>query len=134
MKHLYLLLLAVLLSFPVLAQNVESEVEKAILAGNADKLLPYFGSTVDLRILDVENVYGNAQAQVLLNHFFTTNPPTNFTIVHKKTRTDSSFFIGTYTSRTGTYRISVILKTENDKQRISQIHVQNSEALEGGRN
>ena len=115
------------------AQNAESDIEKAIAEGRAEKLLPYLGATVDLRILDVENVYGDSQAQVLLNNFFVANPPTNFVIAHKKTRTDNSFFIGTYSSRTGSFRISVFLKTENNQSRITQLLIQNSATLETGK-
>lgn len=134
MKLFYVILSFIAIPFIAFAQTAESDIEQAIVAGNAEKLLPYFGSTVDLRILDVENVYGNAQAQVLLNNFFVSNPPSNFVVAHRKTRTDNSFFIGTYTSRTGAFRISVFLKTENEKPRISQILIQNSAALEGGKN
>lgn len=133
MKHLCILLPLIALFSVAMAQTPESDIEQAIATGNADKLLPYFGATVDLRILDVENVYGNSQAQVLINNFFVNNPPNSFVLAHKKTRTDNSFFIGTYNSRTGTFRISVFLKTENNKSRISQILIQNSEALDNGR-
>ena len=110
MKLLYFLLPFAMLSCVAFAQSPETDIEQAIATGNAEKLLPYFGTTVDLRILDVENVYGNSQAQVLLNNFFASNPPTSFVVAHRKVRTDNSFFIGTYTSQTGTFRVSIFLK------------------------
>ena len=133
MKLLYFLLPFAMLSCVAFAQSPETNIEQAIATGNAEQLLPYFGTTVDLRILDVENVYGNSQAQVLLNNFFVSNPPTSFVVAHRKVRTDNSFFIGTYTSQTGTFRVSIFLKTENNQSRISQILIQNSAALEGGK-
>ena len=129
MRILYLLATLLCLSFGAWAQSVQSactDVEHAIEGGDAAKLFPYFGSTVDLRILETENVYGNAQAQVLLSNFFTSHPPASFVVAHRKLRSDNSFFIGTYISNANSYRISVFLKTEQDKTRISQILIQNS--------
>ena len=102
------------------------EIERAFASGDAEKLYPYFGATVDLRILETENLYGNAQAKVLLSNFFTEHPPASFVVVHRKMRSDNSFLIGTYSTRSNSYRISIFLKIEPEKARISQILIQNS--------
>ncbi len=110
--------------------QVEGDVERAFLQGDISKLTPYLGATLDLRILDTENVYGRSQAEVLLGKFFTEHPPKNFSIAHHKNRSDTSFFIGTYTSKDQmTFRVSVFMKTTSEKRHITQVLIQNSTAL-----
>ena len=125
---LFLTSLGFLISFGTVVRAEKSpvvEIERAFGSGDAEKLLPYLGSTIDLRILETENLYGNAQAKVLLSNFFTANPLAGFVVIHRKMRSDNSFFIGTYSSRTNAYRVSIFLKIEQDKTRITQILIQN---------
>ncbi|MGP1363024.1 MAG: DUF4783 domain-containing protein [Bacteroides sp.] len=128
MRNLYSLLVPLLFLIPpACAQNnLTSNIEQAITKGIAAQVVPYFGATVDLRILETENVYGSSQAEVLLSNFFEHNPPTSFTIIHRKTRTDNTFFIGTYVSKGLSFRISVFMKKEQNSLRITQILIQNA--------
>ena len=125
---LFLTSLVFLISFGTVVRAEKSpvvEIERAFGSGDAEKLLPYLGSTIDLRILETENLYGNAQAKVLLSNFFKAHPPAGFVVIHRKMRSDNSSFIGTYSSRTNAYRVSIFLKIEQDKTRITQILIQN---------
>lgn len=50
--------------------------------GNTKEIAKHFASSVELLIIDEEDVYSKAQAEQILKDFFVKNPPSKSVIVH----------------------------------------------------
>jgi len=71
----------------------------------------YFADNVDLKVLEQENIYSKAQAELILKDFFAKHPVQEFTVVHKsQPKNDSQFTIGTLKTTNGTYRVHYLMK------------------------
>ncbi len=115
-----------------LTQNTDQQdpikkISQTLKQGNASELATLFNPTVEMEILGEENVYSKAQAELLLKDFFTKNKPTSFKVNHQGTKGSTSFAIGILVTSTENYRISVFLKSENDKMLIHQIRIEVSD-------
>src|SRR5258706_15593818 len=84
MRLLYLILLILPLSFVSAgpADIIDKTVE-LIRQGNVNELAKSFSSTIELTVLDQENVYSNVQAEVILTNFFKNNQPKLVKILHR---------------------------------------------------
>ncbi len=71
-------LLALLLFFSpfVASADIADDVAAAIRTGNAKEISKYFADNVDLKVLEQENIYSKAQAELILKDFF-ANPWSN---------------------------------------------------------
>ncbi|MFM7079980.1 MAG: DUF4783 domain-containing protein, partial [Bacteroidota bacterium] len=65
------------------ATDVFTDIANAIRSGEAKAITNFCGNTVNLTILNQEDVYSRAQAEQVLKSFFAKNTPRSFTIVHK---------------------------------------------------
>jgi len=75
--------------------------------GNTKEIAKHFASSVELLIIDQEDVYSKAQAEQILKDFFVKNPPNKTSIVHAVNSNPK-------------YRYGVIsLQTKNSKFRIN---------------
>lgn len=119
------LLLAILAAtggFRAVAQQ-NSTTENALAQGNAAALAELFNSTVEIRILDEENVYAKQQAAVVLDSFFRKYSPTDFSVQHRNNRDNNSFIIGTLRCQSESFRVSLFMKGSGSAQRINQITI-----------
>src|SRR3954467_2128357 len=106
--------LAVLLFlFPFVAKaDIVDDVANAIRSGNAKEISKYFADNVDLKVLEQENIYSKAQAELILKDFFEKHPVQEFTVVHKsQPKNESQFAIGTLKTTNGNYRVHYLMKT-----------------------
>ena len=106
--------------------SLDSSVE-AIKAGNSSELSKNLNPTVELEILQEENIYSKAQAELLLKDFFNRNKPSAFKINHQGTKGATSFAIGILTTSTGNFRVSIFMKSDNDKMLIHQLRIERSD-------
>ncbi len=65
------------------SSDIYNEISDAIRSGDARSVARYFSSTVDLTILNQEEVYSKAQAEQVLRDFFSKNTPRSFNLIHK---------------------------------------------------
>lgn len=94
--------------------------------GNSDELGKHLNSTVELELLNEDNIYSKAQAELMMKDFFTRNKPSSFKVNHQGNKGNTSFAIGTLVTSAGSFRVSVFMKNENSKQLIHQIRVEQS--------
>ena len=106
---------------PVL--DITDDASAAVKTGNAANVAKYFSANVDMKILDKEDVYSKAQAELILKEFFSGNPVKSFTIIHKGTsKNGDQFAIGTYESTTGKkFRTYFLFKKEGTGLTIQQL-------------
>lgn len=110
MKKSILLFVGLFLLVPVFAATPE-EVANAIKTGDAGAISKYFSDNIDLKILDKEDVYSKAQAELIIKDFFSKHPLKSFTIIHKSAlKGDSQYSIGSLDTYNGKFRVYFLLK------------------------
>jgi hypothetical protein len=129
MKNLISTLAAViLLTVPLLAQTVDEHIATAIRMGNHKELARYFDAKVDMAVLNKENSYSKAQAELIIKEFFEKNRVSAYQVIHRgKSRDGAQYTIGSLTTSSGTYRTYVLTKGEAEKNRIQQLRFEVSE-------
>jgi len=104
------------------ADDIVSDVAKAIELMDAKKLAEYFNSTIDLEIGETDGNYSKTQAEMIVRDFFKNSPLTSFTVNHQGSSNDGSkYFIGTYKTSNQEYRVYVLLKKQDDQHLIHQL-------------
>ena len=124
MKNLIIALLLFVSATSARADIID-DIAGAIRSGNAKEISKYFSGNVELKVLDQENIYSKAQAELIIRDFFTKHPVKNFTLAHKSTaKPDSQFAIGTLETSNGKYRVHYFLKKTGDKLMIQQFRIE----------
>jgi len=84
----------------------------------------YFNQNVELVVLENDNVYSKAQAQQIVNKFFSSNPPESFTVIHQGGKEGAQYVIGNLVTGKGTYRVYFLLKKNGGKDYIHQLRIE----------
>jgi len=126
-KILRSILLCFLLSANAFALDICDEVANAVRSGDSRQISVYFGNNVDLTIVNQEDVYSRAQAELIIKDFLTKNPPKTFTIVHKgSSREGTLYAIGNMATVHGkTYRVSFFVKMASGKYLVQELRFEN---------
>lgn len=108
----FLLLFISLFSFQYTKADILDDVANALRSGDAKAVSRYFGNTIDLTIINQEEVYSKVQAEQILRDFFTKNTPRSFTIIHKgESKEGARYAIGTFITSQGVqYRTYFYIK------------------------
>jgi hypothetical protein len=107
--------------------DVYDEIGNAIRAGDAKQIANYFNTSVDLTIVNQEDVYSKVHAELLVKDFFSKNPPKSFTVVHKGSSKEGTLFaVGNVTTTNEkTFRVSFVLKSSQGKYVIQELRFEN---------
>lgn len=108
----------------VFAADINEEIASAIKAGNSKVIASYFSDNVDLKVLNQEDVYSKAQAELIIKDFFTKHPVKSFNIIHKSSKNDSQFAIGKLETANGKFRVYFLLKKSGEKLHIHQFRIE----------
>ncbi len=104
--------------------DLPETIISAIKNGNAHELSKHFNVNVELTILDKQDIYSKSQAETLLKEFFTKNVPSNFRVIHQGGKEDAKYYIGKLTTSTGTYRVSILIKSQGKTALIHQFRIE----------
>jgi hypothetical protein len=105
--------------------DVIESLSLAMKSGNAVQIASYFGTTVELTILDEEDVYSKTQAEVILKNFFKNNSIKDFSILHQgASKEDSKYIIGNLSTSNGNFRCYFLLKNQNGKFTVQQLRIE----------
>lgn len=104
--------------------QVPDEIIQSLKSGNSKTLSEYFNQNVELVVLENDNVYSKAQAQQIVNKFFSNNSPENFTIIHQGGKEGAQYVIGNLITGTGSFRVYFLLKKNNGKDYIHQLRIE----------
>ena len=117
-----------IISFLVVAGYAQAQIPDKIIEsfkdGNAKTLAEFFNQNVELVVLDNDNVYSKAQAQQIVNKFFTNNTPESFNVIHKGGKEGASYVIGNLKTQNGSFRVYFLLKTSDGKEFIHQLRIE----------
>jgi hypothetical protein len=125
MKRIIVILGLVLAGVAASAIEIPSGIITAFSSGDASALSSYFSSTLELTLHDKEEIYSKTQAEIILRKFFADNPPSQFKIIHQGGKEQSKYAIGNLTSGSKSFRITFLLKTEENKVLIHQLRIEN---------
>ena len=100
-----------------------NSISQAISNGDANALASHFDATVELAILDDEDMYSKAEAKGKVNAFFAKARPKSYSQVHKGSSKgqDSQYCIGNLTTTSGNYRVYIYLKVKGAKTVIQEM-------------
>ena len=103
--------------------DVFEDISTAIRSGDAYAISRFFGTNVDLTILNQEEMYSRAQAEQLLKDFFSKNNPISFSIIHTGiSKEGSKYAIGNLTTSQGvTYRTYFYIKQSGNISYIQEL-------------
>ncbi|MFZ9942274.1 MAG: DUF4783 domain-containing protein [Bacteroidia bacterium] len=98
--HFCLPLTALLLSMSM--PDIFGDIANAIRSGEAKAISKFFGNSINLTIVNQEDLYSKAQAEQVLRDFFAKNTPRSFNIIHKGvSKEGAKFAIGSLTTAQG---------------------------------
>lgn len=120
MKSMFILLLTLMIWDQQLALET---ITKAISTGNVTALEPYLDKSVEIAILEQENVYGKTEAVQILKTFFGKNKPQAFNQMHtgQSKGKEAHYSIGNLTTTSGTFRVYIYARVEGDKYFVQEL-------------
>ncbi|WP_129714470.1 DUF4783 domain-containing protein [Pedobacter sp. SYP-B3415] len=93
--------------------------------GNAKQVAANFAPTIELIILEEEDVYSKAQGEQILKDFFSKHTPVKATIFHRSNETKSyRFAVITLNTNNGNFRVATTLKLTNNAFKISELKIE----------
>jgi hypothetical protein len=117
-------LLLLLVTFPLWTDQPTMEgITKAISTGNAAALEPYLDNSVEIAILDQEDVYAKTQAVQVLKTFFGKNKPTTFSQMHQgqSRGKESVYCIGNLATASGNFRVYIYMRVDAEKYFVQEM-------------
>ncbi|MBP9083290.1 MAG: DUF4783 domain-containing protein [Bacteroidia bacterium] len=125
MKKAYKIIMVLLLTAgtSIASLDIYSDIGDAIRSGDAHAVARYFNTTVDLTILNQEEVYSKAQAEQVLRDFFSRNTPKSFTLIHKGvSKEGAKYAIGNLVTAQGAqYRTYFFVKQSSGGEVIQEL-------------
>lgn len=96
--------------------DVFDEISAALKTGDSKSLSKFFSNTVDLTIVNQEEVYSKVQAEQILRDFFNKNTPKSFSIIHQGlSKEGARYAIGSLVTSQGiTYRTYFFVKQQGN--------------------
>ena len=107
------------------AFDIIDDVANNFKNGDVKAISAYFTSTVELSILDQEDIYSSSQAGLILKEFFAKHPPIGAKVIHKVvSNSNYKFGVIILNSSKGNFRISYELKNSGGNFTISEIRIE----------
>jgi hypothetical protein len=100
------------------------DVISALKSGNAQELSRYIDDNIEISLPDKSDSYSRAQAVMVLKDFFNNNGVTGFDVQFKGENGGSQFCVGKLSTRSGSYRTTVFMKTKDGRQLVKEIRFQ----------
>ena len=124
-KKIFPLIIFSLLIVPIVSlAQIPDEIILSLKSGNAKVLSEYFNQNVELVIIENDNVYSKAQAQQIVNNFFTKNKPENFRIIHQGGKEGAKYVIGNLLTKQGNFRVYFLIKQDKGNSYIHQLRIE----------
>ena len=100
-----------------------ASITKAMDSGDAEALGQYFDNSIELSVLDNEDIYNKAQAIQIVKDFFSQHQPKSFSQLHhgSSPASDSQYCIGNLVTSDSTYRVYIYMKMSAGKTVIQEI-------------
>jgi hypothetical protein len=126
MKLLYLPLFIILYVAPAVSlPDPIDNVATLIKQGNTRELSKLFAPNVEITILDEEDNYSKAQAELILDKFFSQHTPKSFKMLHKvNSNANYSFGVLILTTDKGVFRVAYTLKGAESNLNLIEMRIE----------
>jgi len=123
MRFFKIFILFFLFTSSVKALDIYDEISNAIRSGDSKQIALYFGNSIDLTLMNQEDVYSKAQAEQIVKDFLNKNTPKSFSILHKGSSKEGTLYaIGSLVTLNGkTFRTSFFVKMTSGKYLIREL-------------
>ena len=103
-------------------KDISDDITAALKQGNSSALVKNFAEKVSLKVLNQEDLLSKAQAQVVIEDFFTKHKVKTYQTSHTSVANGNQQFItGSLETNNGKYRISILVRGNV----ISQFRIEN---------
>jgi hypothetical protein len=106
-----------------LMAQVPDEIIQSLKSGDSKTLSTYFNENLEMVVLENDNVYSKAQAEQIVNKFFSNNKPESFNIIHLSSAEGAQLVIGNLVTSSGSYRVYFMLRKNGGKDYIHQLRI-----------
>ena len=113
MKPLLSLLLLILHFSPnnAIQADIIDDLSAQFRTGSAREIAKHFAGSVELIVIDQEDVYSKAQSEQILKDFFVKNTPNKSTIIHRiSSNPNYRYGILSLNTKNGKFRVTFTLK------------------------
>lgn len=105
--------------------DIIDDLSSYFKAGNAKEIAKNFASTIELIIVDEEDVYSKAQGEQILRDFFVKHPSVKTSVFHKINNSPNYRFGVVILSTTKeTFRVSITMKKFNNSFLITELRIE----------
>ncbi len=105
--------------------DIADELATNFKQGNSKEIAKSFASSIELIIIDQEDVYNRAQAEQILKDFFLKNPPSKASIIHKLSNNPNyRLTILSLTTKTEKFRVTVTMKKSSNTFQITELRIE----------
>ncbi len=111
-------------SFAPPAFDIPVKIFKSIEIGDVESLSAHFSESVELILLDQEDIYSRQQATQILKDFFNKHRPVKFEVLHQGGTDKAKYAIGTLETSRGVYRVHFLVKMDDGKPLIHKLRIQ----------
>jgi hypothetical protein len=125
MNSLLSIISSILIFFITALEVPYNSIQKAMTANDSKAIVQLGKDKVLLNILGKEGAYNHAQAEMVLNEFFTKKPKGAFAFVFKgKESSDGVFAIGKYTYGKESYRTTFHFRAEKSEAKLESLTIE----------
>ncbi len=105
--------------------DIADELAANFKQGNSKEIAKGFASSIELIIIDQEDVYNRAQAEQILKDFFLKNPPNKSSIIHKLSNNPNyRLTILSLITKTDKFRVTVTMKKSSNAFQITELRIE----------
>lgn len=100
-----------------------ASISRAMNSGDAEALGQYFDNSIELSVMENEDIYSKAQAVQIVKDFFNQHTPKSFSQLHhgSSPASDSQYCIGNLVTSDNTYRVYIYMKMNGASTVIQEI-------------
>ncbi|WP_443946325.1 DUF4783 domain-containing protein [Pedobacter sp. AW1-32] len=128
-RSLFLLVVSFssILPYKAFQADIIDDLSSYFRAGNAKEIAKNFSSSIELIIIDEEDVYSKAQGEQILRDFFVKHPPIKTSIFHKiNANPNYRFGVVLMSTAKETFRVSITMKKNNNLFQITELRIENA--------
>lgn len=101
------------------------ELSRQFRQGNAREISKYFSPTVNLSILNDNNIYSKVQAEIILESFFKMNSPTGSKIIHRlDSNPNYQHAVIELNTMKGYFRVSYSVRIDDNQAQVVEIRIE----------
>ena len=123
----YSILTSILLSLGINGEVPYGSIERAFVSNNPTEIVSIGKAKILMNVLGKEGIYSQSQASLVLKDFFTKKPNGSFNFFFKgKESSEGTFAIGSYTSRSEEFRVTIHFKNIDGQFKIESLTIENA--------